>query len=285
MTSVKDSVILITGATSGIGKAAALSLALKGAKVAVHGRDKKKIADTVGEINEKAGPGHAEGISGDLSSLKEVKAMAGEFISRYGRLDVLINNAGGLFLEKKSSRDGFEITFAVNYLSHFLLTNLLLDLLKKSAPARVIHVSSEAHTYLKSLDFGKLTAVNGYRGFKAYSAAKICVNLFAFELARRVKEFGIDSNALHPGVIRTGFGLNTNNPVFHALMQIFRLFLVSPEDGALTTVYLASSDEVKGVTGKYFDKCREAPYAKNSAGSETGRKLWELSEEMVKNYF
>jgi NAD(P)-dependent dehydrogenase (short-subunit alcohol dehydrogenase family) len=284
MTSIKDSVILITGATNGIGKATAAKLALKGARIVVHGRDDKRVENVLAEIRRKTGSSKVDGILGDFTSLKSVKSMADEFKSRYDRLDVLINNAGVLFLTEKFSSDGYEITFAVNYLSHFLLTNLLLDLLKKSSPSRIITVSSVAHTYLNSIDISRLTASGGYNRLMAYSASKICENLFAFELADRLKEFGIVSNALHPGIVRTGIGLNSKNPLLLALINIFKLCLLSPDKGAETSVYLASSDEVKDITGKYFYKCKPVKYAKNSSDREAGKRLWKLSENLVKDF-
>jgi NAD(P)-dependent dehydrogenase (short-subunit alcohol dehydrogenase family) len=221
-------------------------------------------------------------VLGDFTSLADVKKMAENIKTRYKSLDVLINNAGGVFMDEKESKDGYDITFQINFLSHFLLTNLLLPLLKKNAPSRVIHVSSEAHRYLDSIDFEKLSKPGGYRGFLAYSAAKISVNLFAFELAERLKSSNITSNALHPGVVRTGFGLNTHNILFKGLMHLFRLFLITPEKGAETTIYLASSPEVEGITGKYFDKCKAVPSAKNSDNKSDQKKLWELGEKLVK---
>jgi len=284
MENIKNSVVLVTGATSGIGKSTAEALAGLGATVIIHGRSEKKISSAINEIKGRTGNKKVEGIKGDLTSLKEVKGIAEEFKSRFNRLDVLINNAGGLFLNEISSKDGLEITFAVNYLSHFLLTNLLLDLIMKSSPSRIIHVSSGAHTYLKSIDLDKIYKLNSYKGFSAYSASKICVNLFAFELARRLKEFGVDSNALHPGVVNTGFGNNTKNWIIRALMRLFYLFMISPEKGADTPIYLAHSDAVKGISGKYFYKRKPTPCAENSLDEKTGRLLWELSEKIVKDY-
>jgi retinol dehydrogenase 12 len=284
MEDIKNSVVLITGATNGIGKATAERLAGLGASVVIHGRDQVKINSMVNEIKGRTGSKKIDGIRADLSSLKDVKNMAEEFKTRFNRLDILINNAGGVFLDETSSRDGFEITFAVNYLSHFLLTVELLDLLKKSRPSRIIHVSSEAHRFLGSVNLDKVSVPGFYKGFSAYSAAKICINLFAFELAARLMDSGVDSNALHPGVVRTGFGFNTKNSFFRALMRIFGLFIITPEQGSDTSVFLASSMDVKGVTGKYFNKSKPAPVSKNSLDKAAGMRLWEITESLLKDY-
>ncbi len=284
MWSVKDKVVLITGATNGVGRAAAEELARGGARIIIHGRDREKTDKTIYEIIKSTGNTNIDMALGDFTSLPDVKKMGENIKTRYKGLDVLINNAGGVFMDEKESKDGYDITFQVNYLSHFLLTGLLLPLLKKSAPSRIIHVSSEAHRYLKGIDFNRLAKPGGYSGFQAYSAAKISVNLFAYELAERLKNQGITSNALHPGVVRTGFGLNTHNVLFRGLMHIFGFFLITPDKGAETTVYLASSPEVEGVTGKYFNKCKAVPSAKNSDNKEDQKKLWELGEKLVKNY-
>ncbi len=284
MEDIRQSVVLITGATNGIGKSTGEALAGLGATVIIHGRDQNKINRVVNEIKGRTGSKKVEGIRGDLTSLKEVKGIAAEFRERFDRLDVLINNAGGVFMDERSSKDGIEITFAVNYLSHFLLTNLLLDLLKKSSPSRIIHVSSNAHRFLKKIDLSKVVEVSAYKGFYAYSASKICVNLFSVELAERVKGLGINSNSLHPGVVRTGFGLNSKNQIFRAMMRIFGAFITAPEQGADTSVYLAYSSDVKEITGKYFYKRKPVKTAENSNDRITGRKLWDLSEKLVGDY-
>ncbi|MGA2142302.1 MAG: SDR family oxidoreductase [Brevinematales bacterium] len=284
MEDIKNSVILITGATNGIGKATAERLAGLGATVVIHGRDQVKINSVINEIKGRTGSRKIDGIRADLASLKEVKSMAEEFKSRFDRLDVLINNAGGVFLDGGPSKDTFEITFAVNYLSHFLLTSLLLGLLKKSTPSRVILVSSEAHRFLGHVNLDKVSEPGFYKGFSAYSAAKICENLFAFELADRLKESGVDSNALHPGVVRTGFGLNTKNSFFKALLRIFGLFIITPEQGSDTSVFLASSPEVKGITGKYFNKCKPFIVSKNSLDAVERKRLWDISEKLLESY-
>ncbi len=280
---IKDKVVLITGATSGIGKAAAMELARLGAKVIVHGRDKTRTENTVREIIKATGNKSTGMILCDLSSLANVKKMADVFKSKYNALHVLINNAGAVFLDREVSRDGFEMTFAVNYLSHFLLTNLLLPLLKKSAPSRIIHVSSSSHKIIHHIDLEKIPESAGPL-LTAYSASKVCVNLFAFDLAERLKSFNITSNAVHPGVVHTGFGMNIKNKFLKFILSLFMTFVISPEKGARTSIRLASSPELEGVTGKYFAHSKEVPPSKLSNNKELQKKLREMSVRLVKDY-
>jgi NAD(P)-dependent dehydrogenase (short-subunit alcohol dehydrogenase family) len=216
----------------------------------------------------------------DLSVLAEVRRVAAEFLQKHNRLDVLVNNAGAYFAERRLSADGYELTFALNHLSYFLLTALLLDALKAAAPARIVNVSSGAHM-LGPLDFDDLmTKDYGMAGFKAYGRSKLANVMFTYELARRLEGTGVTANALHPGGVNTGFGKN-NSGLVKLGMKIFGRFSLTPEQGAQTTIYLASSPEVAGVSGKYFAKCKAVPSSDASYDQAAQRKLWEISEKLV----
>jgi NAD(P)-dependent dehydrogenase (short-subunit alcohol dehydrogenase family) len=273
--------VLVTGANQGIGKATAVALARKGARVVIVARNADKGRAALADI-EAAGPGQgAELIVGDLSLQCEVRRAAHEFLGRHSRLDVLVNNAGVFVPERHETLEGVEETFAVNHLAPFLLTNELLGVLKASAPARIVTVSSEAHRGAKmgwdDLQFMRRT----YRGFKAYGQSKLANILFTYELARRLQGTGVTANALHPGVIASGFG-QTYPGAMSILVKLARPFLLSSEEGATTSVHLASSPEVEGVTGKYFSKCKPVRSNAVSYDEASQRKLWALSLEMVR---
>lgn len=278
---MQGKIVMITGATNGIGRIAALELARKGAHVVVHGRARERVEAVVAEIS--AAGGQARGLLADLSRMSDIHALADDFKRQYDRLDVLINNAGAVFTDRQLSADGCEMTFAVNHISYFLLTHLLLDVIKASAPARIINVSSDAHKAVKALDFDHLG--QGGAGFGAYSQSKMMNLLFTFELARRLEGSGVTVNALHPGFVATGFGKNNSGTV-GAIMRfvvgtLMKPMARTPEQGAQTTVYLASSPQVEGVTGQYFVDSRPAqpqPYAHDR---EAQRRLWERSEQIT----
>jgi NAD(P)-dependent dehydrogenase (short-subunit alcohol dehydrogenase family) len=272
-------VCLITGATSGIGRETAQALARQGAAVVIVGRDKAKAERTAAQIKKESGNPNVEYLLADLSIQAEVRRLAGEFLSRYDRLDVLVNNAGAIFLRRKESRDGIEMTFALNHLNYFLLTNLLLDRLKKSAPARIISVSSAGHLGA-SIDFGNLQMEKGYWGFEAYGRTKLCNVLFTYELARRLKDNGVTANAVHPGLVATNIGRN-NGLLAWLFQPLIRFVAKSPREGAETLIYLASSPEVEGVSGKYFANKRAVRSSANSHDEETARRLWQASAEMT----
>lgn len=266
--------VLVTGATSGIGNAAALTLAKMDAKVIVHGRSEDKCKATVKDIKEKTGK-DVDYIIGDLSSQKQIRNTAEEFKNRYDRLDILINNAGLWKKKRHETEDSIEMTFAVNHLGYFLLTNLLLDLLKKSAPSRIICVSSGLHKNgvidFDDLEFKK----KRYSGMKAYGNSKLMNVLFTKELARRLEGTNVTVNAMAPGLVNTNLGRDGG-----LLRAIFK-FGRTPEKGARTIVYLATSPEVEGITGKYFYDEKETPSSKTSNDMELAKKLWEVSEDMV----
>ncbi|HLO28407.1 MAG TPA: SDR family oxidoreductase, partial [Anaerolineales bacterium] len=277
--SMNGKICLVTGGTNGIGKATAQALARMGATVVIAGRNAPKTAQLVEEIRTATGNKKVDFLLADLSSQQEVLRLANEFKSRYSHLHVLLNNAGGFFLRRQLSADGIEMTFALNHLAYFLLTNLLLDTIKASAPARIINVSSDAHASGK-IEFDNL---QGERGFspRAYDNSKLANILFTIELARRLEGTGVTVNALHPGFVATGFAKN-NGKVIAALISIFApLVARSPAKGAETSIYLASSPEMESITGKYFVDCRVTQPVPQATDSAVAKKLWDVSAEMV----
>lgn len=276
---MKGKVSLVTGATSGIGKAAAEELARLGATVVVVGRNDEKCAATVDQIRQTTGSPSIEYLLADLSSQSEVRRLAQEFKEKYASLDVLVNNAGAIMLSRQFSVDNIEMTFALNHLAYFLLTNLLMDPLTASPAARVVNVSSGAHQGAR-MDFGDLQGRRRYTGWRAYGRSKLANLLFTYELARRLKGTSVTANALHPGLV--GTNLLANNGRFGALLKAFLGFRgTSPKEGAQTVVYLASSPEVNGVTGQYYVK--QKPLQSSEASYDTGaaRRLWEVSAELT----
>jgi NAD(P)-dependent dehydrogenase (short-subunit alcohol dehydrogenase family) len=269
---------LITGGSRGIGQAAAIDLAGMGAQVAIVARDAERGAATLSLIERETGQ-TAGLLLADLSSLEGVRQVAQEYRARYGRLDVLVNNAGAVFSQRSTTVDGFERTFALNHLAYFLLTNLLIDLLRADAPSRIVNVSSAAHQGAV-LDFDDLQSEQKYAGFRAYGRSKLANILFTHELARRLEGTGVTANCLHPGVVATGF--NRNNGLLMRLgMTIARPFLISAEKGAQTIVYLASSPEVEGVTGEYFVNCTATTSSPVSYDDEAARRLWDVSASLT----
>lgn len=275
---IQNKTVLITGATSGIGKETALELARKGAKVVIHGRNPERVASTVLEIQKTTGNAQVDALIADLSSQSEIHRMADEFLSRYNQLHVLINNAGAIFMKRLVSVDGLEMTFALNHMSYFILTQRLLPILKASASARIINVSSAAH-FGATLNFTDLQNVRGYNGWKAYSQSKLANLYFTYELARRLENSGVTANALHPGFVATGFGKN-NGRFLSTLFEFSQLMAVSPQKGAETSIYLASSPELNGMNGKYFVNKRETPSSPISYNEQIARRLWSVSEEL-----
>lgn len=276
--SLKDQTVLISGATSGIGRITAQKLAGMGAQVVIIGRNPARAAETVAEIRRATGNSQVEALVGDLSSLTEVRRLAGEFRQRYNRLNVLINNAGAIFFRYRLTPEGFENTLALNHLSNFLLTNLLLDLIIAGAPARIINVSSVAH-YAALLNPDALLEGRYARGFFAYGQTKLMNILFARELARRLPQ-GVTANSLHPGLVATNFG-RSNGGIFRRMWDLLELVAVTPEDGARTSVYLASSPEVAGLTGEYFVRCKPVRASIASCDQDLASRLWEVSEKLT----
>jgi NAD(P)-dependent dehydrogenase (short-subunit alcohol dehydrogenase family) len=274
---------MITGASSGIGRATALALAPMGARLVLVCRDRSRGEAVIAEIAARQPEAAVDLLIADLASPRDIRRAAGEFAARYDRLDVLVNNAGALFTSREVTADGFERTFATNHLNYFLLTNLLLDPLRRAAPARVINVSSRAHMS-GAVHFDDLQLERRYSPMRAYSQSKLANVLFTYELARRLEDAGVTANALHPGVVRTGFAKNNRGligGIARGVMSVAGTFFLSPEQGAETPVYLASSDDVAGVTGRYFFRCAETASSPASHDREVAQRLWDVSGELT----
>lgn len=280
MADMHGKTVLITGANQGIGKASAEALGKMGAKLILVCRNAEKAKAAIADI-EKAGAKDVELVLGNVGSQADIRRVAAEIVAKHDRLDVLLNNAGVLVTERRETVDGIEETFAVNHLGYFLLTTLLLDLLKKSGPSRVVSVSSEAHRGAK-VNWDDIQLKKGWSSFKAYGQSKLCNILFTRELAKRLEGSGVTANCLHPGVIASGFG-HTDGGLMSVLVSIASPFFTTPEKGARTQVWLASAPEVAGVTGKYFDKCKERQPNKAALEPDAPARLWAISEELTGN--
>ncbi len=267
---------LITGATSGIGKAAAQAIAGHGGRVVIAGRNAAKTEAVAAELRQASGNPAVDFLVADLSSLAEVRRLAAGFTARYERLDVLVNNAGAFYMRREENDDGLEKTFALNHLSYFLLTNLLLDMLKASAPARVVNVASAAESGAR-VDWDDLQLARKYRSFNAYALSKRFNLYFTYELARRLDGTGVTANALHPGSVATGIWANPFGRFNGLARPLTRLMMRSPEQGAETVVYLATSPEVEGITGKYFVDRRERYSSRASQDPDAARRAWQAS--------
>ena len=271
--------VLITGATSGIGRATALGLARMGAHLAITGRDRVRTEDAAREIRA-AGGGQADMLVAELSSQSEVRRLAEEVLQSLSRIDVLINNVGGYCDTRHVTVDGLERTFALNHLAPFLLTNLLLDKLKQSAPARVVTVSSNAHAAGR-IDFGDLQGERSYSGARAYSQSKLANILFSYELARRLPATSVTANALHPGLVNTSFGAEDPAGVQKLLVPLLRPFMKSPARGAATSIHLASAADLERVTGRYFANSKPTRSSKPSYDEAAAARLWQVSGDLV----
>lgn len=270
---------IITGATNGIGLVTAEALAGMGAAIVLISRNREKTAAVADQIRAKTGNASVHQIVGDLSVMHQVKHVAEEFLARHDRLDILVNNAGGIFASREVTGDGYEKTFALNHLNYFYLTKLLQDVLLRSAPARIVNVSSDAHKG-GTINFDDLMGERKYSSFGAYAQSKLANVMFTYELAQRLEGSGVTANALHPGFVSTGFGRN-NGGMMGMAMPIVQLFALSPERGAETSIYLASSPAVAGVSGKYFAKKRAVESNKLSYDKTAQRRLWDVSERLV----
>jgi retinol dehydrogenase-12 len=278
---LREKVYLITGATSGIGLESARELARQGATVVLAGRDPGRGEAALAEVRRTVPDAKLDLMLADLTSLASVRKLAEDFQRKYSRLDVLLNNAGLIIDRRKVTADGFEATFATNHLAHFVLTHQLLELLKASGASRVVNVSSEGHR-MGSLDFlDDLQAErNGYSGTKVYGNSKLANILFTRGLKRRLEGTKVTTNSLHPGVVRTGFGLNSEGILKH-LVKLAAPFMLSAEGGARTSVYLASSPEVEGVSGRYFIKSKVAKESRAAQDDAATEKLWQKSAELT----
>lgn len=271
--------VLITGANQGIGRAAAAELGKRGAKLVLVCRNADKGRDAIAEI-ERQGAREVELLVGDLSAQADIRRIAAEFKAKHARLDVLLNNAGVIVTSRRTTVDGIEETFAINHLGYFLLTNLLLDVLKASAPSRIVSVSSEAHRrgrmHWDDLEF----KAGGYTAWAAYGQSKLANILFTRALSRKLEGSRVTANTLHPGVVASGFG-STYGGLASVLAKIASPFLTTPEKGARTSVFLASSPEVEGVTGRYFDHCKERQPSAEALEEKAPERLWQVSEDLT----
>jgi NAD(P)-dependent dehydrogenase (short-subunit alcohol dehydrogenase family) len=276
--------VVVTGGNSGIGVETAEALARMGARVIVTARNADKgRAAVAGIVQRLGGDAQVQLVVFDLADLSSVRRGAEEILEQAPRLDVLVNNAGLVLSERHETVDGFEATFATNHLGPFLLTNLLLDRIKASTPARIVNVASTAHnTARKGMPFDDLQSTKRYRGMRVYGESKLANILFTLELARRLEGSGVTANSLHPGTVRTGYGADGDARGFLAFgIKIAHPFFLSPAKGARTSIYLASSPEVERVTGKYFVKCKERRPRRWAEDPEAAQRLWQVSAELV----
>jgi len=269
-------VCIVTGANTGIGKETALGLARLGATVVMVCRDRERGEAAQREIKQKSGNSNVDLMLCDFSSQNSIRQFVRDFTERHHRLDVLVNNAGVVLRQHSMTEDGLESTFAINHLGYFLVTNLLLDVLKKSAPSRIVNVASTAHKYGK-LDISGWPTGRNYSSFGAYANSKLANVLFTYELARRLKGSGVTANCLHPGGV--GTNLFRGLPAF--MQTLIKLVTISPERGARTSIFLASSPEVEGVTGKYFARSKQQRSSEASRDEEAANILWEVSAELT----
>jgi NAD(P)-dependent dehydrogenase (short-subunit alcohol dehydrogenase family) len=272
--------VLITGGTSGIGRATAIGLAELGARVAITGRDLGRAEAAAVEIRLATGNPDVDAFGADLSSQAEVRRLAAQVLDAYPRLDVLVNNVGGFWATRHVTADGLERTFALNHLAAFLITELLLDRLKASAPARVVTVSSGAQS-LGTIDFDDLQGERKYSGQTAYNQSKLASVMFTYELARRLNGMGVTATVLHPGVVSTRFGAEDPSRIFRLIVPFYRPFMKTPAQGAATSIYLASSPAVSGVTGQYFAGRNPKPSNNASYDLAAATRLWQVSADLV----
>jgi len=277
---MEDNVVMITGANSGIGRAASLALAKMGATLVMVARNKERGEAARSEIIRKSQNNSVDLLLADLSSLESVRQLATDFKKKYSRLDVLINNAGLFNQRRRVTADGYENTFATNYLASFLLTNLQLDLLRASAPSRIINVSSVGH-YNGHINFDDLNLEEEYGGWKAYGQSKLALVLFTHELAKKLQGTGVTVNAVHPGTVATKIWSRPFGPVGF-IMALPKLFMTSPEKGAETIVYLASSSDAKGLNGEYLVKLKVKKSSDESYDEEIAQRLWDVSAKLTR---
>jgi NAD(P)-dependent dehydrogenase (short-subunit alcohol dehydrogenase family) len=276
---MQGKVIVITGATSGIGEVAARRLAEMGARIVLVARDKTRGEATLGRLREgRNGIVHSVHY-GDLSRMSEVKRLAVEIAAAEPRIDVLINNAGAIFGSRDMTADGLERTFATNHMAYFLLTLGLQERLWASSPARVVNTASNAHEGQK-LNFDDLQSGSGFSSFKVYGRSKLCNILFTRELSRRWAGTGVTVNCLHPGFVATRFG-DGNDSLISRALRVGKIFAISPENGAKTIVYLASSPDVAGISGEYFYKCRPTIPSREARDDAGARRLWAESSKLA----
>src|SRR4028118_484390 len=268
--------VLLTGATNGIGLEASIELARRGARMTLVGRDPQRTEAAVADVKARSGSAEVSHLLCDFSSQASIRNLADEVLASHGSLPVLINNAGGVNKERRLTVDGIETTFAVNHLGYFLLTNLLLDRIIQSAPARIVTVASAAHRS-GTLDFDDLGYERGYKIMRSYSRSKLANVLFASELARRLEGTGVTSNSLHPGVVATNIWSGAPTVAKQLIRFVFSPFFLTPAQGAATIVQLAASPELEEVNGKYFEKWKPVTPAPLARDEGLGRRLWDVS--------
>jgi NAD(P)-dependent dehydrogenase (short-subunit alcohol dehydrogenase family) len=271
MRDLAEAVILVTGATDGLGKRVALELAGRGATVLLHGRSPERLEAALEEISRETGNEKSRSYLADFSSLDEVRALAERILSDHDHLDVLVNNAGVIVPERAESEDGYELTFALNYLAHFLLTSLLVPLLRESAPARIVNVASTGQS---PVDFDDVMLERGYDGMRAYTRSKLAQIMFTFELAERLRGTGVTANALHPATL-----MDTK-----MVLETFGRAMSTVREGADATVRLVVSPELEGVTGRYYDGQREARAKPQAYDARARERLWAMSERLCEGF-
>lgn len=275
---------LITGATDGIGKEAAIELAKKGCNLILIGRNKEKGEKVVEQIRKIAESYvDIDYFTADLMLMKEVSRVADEVSRKYPKIDILLNNVGAYFAFRGVTEEGFERTFALNHLGYFLMTKKLLPLIEKSNYKRIVNVSSSAH-YGIDFEFDNLNGEKKYSGFDIYKKSKLANVMFTYELAKRVKDKGITANCLHPGFVSTNFGKNNNFLWRNVIRVAMWLTAINVKDGAKTSIHLACSDEVKDITGRFFANCQVKKGSSKAKNDEHNRKLWDISEDYVKKF-
>ena len=281
MSSLAGKTVLVTGATNGIGRVSAVALARMGAKLFVVARDAARAEAVRAEIAREAPDAPVRVLVADLSRQADIRRAAAEFLATGEPLHVLLNNAGVVELRRGETADGIETTFAVNHLGYFLLTNLLLERIRASAPARIVNVASEAHRMGGPLDFQDLGSAKRYSAMAVYGRSKLANLLFTRELARQLAGTGVTVNAVHPGAVRTGLGLNNDAPILRLLLRLVQPFFRSPERGARTSIWACSAPELEGVSGRYFSDCREKQPSAAARDDAAARRLWDASAKLV----
>jgi NAD(P)-dependent dehydrogenase (short-subunit alcohol dehydrogenase family) len=276
---MKDKIVVVTGGTSGIGQVAAVKIAAMGARIVLVARDKSRADATLARLRQ-IGPGVNHSVYfADVSRIADVRRVGAEIAAAEPRIDVLLNNAGAMFYDRQVTVDGLERTFATNHMSYFVLTRALRSQLAAAAPSRVVNTASDAHRRAK-LDFDDLQCAKKYRAFTAYGRSKLCNILFTRELARQFAGTGITANSLHPGVVNTRFAGGGHGVLYQAF-RIIKHLALTPEKGAETVIYLASSPDIAGVTGEYFTRCARATPTKEAQDDDSARRLWRETEKLI----
>lgn len=273
-------IVVITGANSGMGKATSIELAKTGAVIVMLCRSKERGEEALQNVRAISGNNSVELMLCDLGSIKSIKDFCVEFKKKYQQLNVLINNAGVILPGYHQTTDGYELHFGVNHLGHFLLTNELLDIIIASAPARIINVTSDAHKTGK-IYFEDVNLKKNYTFWRAYAQSKLANIMFTYELSERLKGTGVTANCLHPGAVATNMGINRDTGFGTLITRLLRPFFQTPEQGAETAIYLATSNDIEGVTGRYFYRKRSVPSSICSYDKAIAKKLWGLSKKLV----